>query len=124
MSVNILSDEHLTAIALMYVTTPDLTDPAVLDYVKAAGHELQCTNVAAYRHRYSKPDASAPFPFMPVKTIGCPSLVEGLKLLECYDVQTCEAPGYLTSRAAEIIRLTRSKLISRLPGFSTAKWEL
>lgn len=53
-----------------------------------------------------------------------PSLVEALKLLESYEYNSCEAPGWAESHAkAHVVRM-RSLFISRLPGYRDAPWTI
>lgn len=48
--------------------------------------------------------------------------IEGLKLLDGYEYQTCEHPQWEASEAHAIRSYLRDMLISRLPGYSEAAW--
>lgn len=53
----------------------------------------------------------------------CPNVVEGLKLIDCYEYQSCEDPGWSMSEARRFCEALRSRLIHRLPGYEEAPWE-
>lgn len=53
-----------------------------------------------------------------------PSVVEGLKALDCYAYQSCEHPGWEASAAWAFCDALRHRLIGALPGYSDADgWE-
>lgn len=52
-----------------------------------------------------------------------PSAVEALKLLDCYEYQSCESAEWHTSEAKQFCDTLRDHLISRLPGYDEAPWE-
>lgn len=49
--------------------------------------------------------------------------VSTLKLIECYEYQSCEHPGWAGSQAKAFCDGLRTAMISRLPGYSEAWWE-
>jgi hypothetical protein len=51
-----------------------------------------------------------------------PSVVEGLKLLDCYEYQSCEVRDWEATDAAKFCRGLRSDLISEVPGYDDAPW--
>lgn len=52
-----------------------------------------------------------------------PGVVEGLKLIECYEYQTCEHEGWAASEAYRYCDALRRTLVMRLPGYDEAPWE-
>ena len=48
--------------------------------------------------------------------------IEGIKLIQNYDYQTCEHPEYQLSSVKHFCDSLISSLISNLPGYSEAKW--
>jgi hypothetical protein len=61
-----------------------------------------------YRHRYAA---------------RIPTAVEALKLIDCYEYQSCEHPGWKDSEAKRFCDAARRNLVSLLPGYDTAPWE-
>ena len=53
-----------------------------------------------------------------------PTAVGQLKLLSCYDYQSCESGDYDTSTAARIVEVLRKQAINALPGYADAEWEV
>jgi hypothetical protein len=52
-----------------------------------------------------------------------PSAVQGLKLISCYEYQSCEHEGWKTSEAKSFCESLQGKLITELPGYDGADWE-
>lgn len=52
------------------------------------------------------------------------SPVEILKACDCYDYQACETEDYHQTFAYDIIRRIRETAITKLPGYSGAKWSI
>jgi len=53
-----------------------------------------------------------------------PSVVEALKLIDCYEYQSCEHDGWKTSQAKRLCEKLRGNLITALPGYESAKWSI
>ena len=47
-----------------------------------------------------------------------------LKLLDCYEYQSCEHPGWSGSEARAFCGALRNKVVQDLPGYETAPWAL
>lgn len=47
-----------------------------------------------------------------------------LKAIDCYDYQSCEHPGWVTSEARNFCQALRAKMIGQLPGYRDAQWEI
>lgn len=52
-----------------------------------------------------------------------PTAVEGLKLIDCYEYQSCEHPGWHSSSARSFCDALRKRLIGALPGYQQAPYE-
>lgn len=70
-------------------------------------------------------DASTPheYTFSNVAPMHRPSAVEALKLIDCYEYQSCEHPGWRESAARRFCDALRGALITALPGYAEAPWE-
>ena len=80
----------------------------------------ECLASIAYRYPQDQPDAGEPFRYrIPRRR---PTIVEAFKVFDCYKYQSCEHPGWETSRAAEICRKVKDTLIAKLPGYEAAPW--
>jgi hypothetical protein len=51
-----------------------------------------------------------------------PSAVEGLKVLDCYEYQSCGHAGWRGSSAQRFCEALRGRLIRSLPGYEEAPW--
>jgi hypothetical protein len=51
-----------------------------------------------------------------------PTAVEGLKILDCYECQSCGHAGWRDSSAQRFCDVLRSRLIRALPGYEEAPW--
>ena len=51
-----------------------------------------------------------------------PKPVEILKVIDCYEYQSCEHPEWETSEAKAYCQVLRSHMISCLPGYEEAPW--
>lgn len=52
-----------------------------------------------------------------------PSAVQGLKLISCYEYQSCEHEAWKSSEAKSFCESLQGKLITELPGYEGADWE-
>lgn len=52
-----------------------------------------------------------------------PNPVEALKLIRCYEYQSCEHAGWESSEAAAFCKFLTGAMIAKLPGYSEAPWE-
>ncbi|MEI8333640.1 MAG: hypothetical protein WCH74_07280 [Chloroflexota bacterium] len=111
---------------------PDGTRHATRETADVIGEMLTAECVASVRHRY-RDDAHAtlPGPIVPyweapyrhVRPRRRPTAVEALKLIDCYEYQSCEHPGWLTSEAHAAIAALRDRIIGCLDGYADAPWE-
>lgn len=105
------------------------------------GGMLVAENVVSVAHRYSpagrigegwEDNLDLPGPVdkyyverysYPVMGGRVPSPVEALKLIDCYEYQSCEHDGWRDSEAKRFCEALRSALIGALPGYEDAPWE-
>lgn len=101
----------------------------------AIGRALWAENVRSVMHRY--PDATpdrvpghCDMDHESVTMYRCSPLtapivpVAVLKALDCYEYQSCEHDGWVTSHAKEFCDDLRGRMISELPGYDDAPWEI
>lgn len=94
---------------------------------------LYAQNVRSVHARYPDDDDVSTLPgvigevgtdiryrFVPKRT----PAVQQLKLLSCYDYQSCETDDYAESMAAAIVESLRTQAIHALPGYEDAEWEV
>jgi hypothetical protein len=81
---------------------------------------VECAASIAYRYPNDPPEAAEPFKYRIPRQQ--PTIVEAFKIFDCYEYQSCEHPGWKTSRAAEICRKVKDTLIAKLPGYEAAPW--
>ena len=62
-----------------------------------------------------------PYSFNPLGRV--PTALEALKLIRCYDYQSCENPEWETSEAKTFCDTLFVCLVSVLPGYEEAAWE-
>lgn len=105
-------------VAVLQETQNKLT----LDTADRVGQMLLSENHKSVNHRYSESDdESRLYRYSP--RLQRPA-VEILKLIDCYEYQSCEHPGWKKSEARKFCDVLRGKLIGQLPGYSDAKWSI
>ncbi len=89
----------------------------------------ECVKSVAYRYEGSDDlpgpiDAywKQPYSYSPLGG-RMPTPVEGLKLVRCYEYQSCEHPGWKESDADNFCQSLTAHLMSTLPGYEEAPWE-
>ena len=98
----------------------------------AIGRELAGENVASLQARYSQgwgdmlPDGFEVMAYRPVPDhhwLQPPHrAVRALKLIDCYEYQSCEHKGWHTSFAHDFCDWLRGVSIDKLPGYDDAAW--
>lgn len=88
----------------------------------------ECVRSVSYRYQDNDdlPGPIEPYylaPYAYERPPHCPTAVEGLKLIACYEYQSCEHPQWETSQAKRFCDALRSSLIDALPGYDDAPWE-
>ena len=99
----LLLDENLRSLAARY---PDTADPDAPEMADADQWERGRSNL-----------------FIPQGTQRHVTIVEGLKMLSCYEYQACEHDSWPTSTARKFCDALRLHLIRRLPGYDAAQWD-
>ncbi len=139
MSAFIVSKVHIDAmVRLAIVYSPSYAIPygdigEVRLHPDEVGRAILAENVASVTHRYpdDKPE-ELPGPngaywlgeylYSPLGG-RTPTPIEGLKLINCYEYQSCEHPEWESSKAKEFCDRLRHQLISLLPGYDEAPWD-
>ena len=92
---------------------------------------LSSANAASVRHCYGSRHGEVvpvPGPLLPRDRVA--AYVDDLmpvrvfKLLDCYDYQACEIPGYEASEVACNVMAIRLETIKRLPGYNDGEWSI
>jgi hypothetical protein len=108
-----------------------------LESADEVGRMLWAENVRSIHYRYPDTLAGGTYPgpngfsaeeafeyTYPVFGLGRqPSPVEGLKLIDCLEYQSCEHPQWRSSEAFQFCDALCGRLINRLPGYALAPWE-
>ena len=90
----------------------------------------QCVASVHYRYEDEAPEDLpspcdnewlTPYEYIPVGRM--PTPVEALKLLACYEYQSCENPGWPQTEAHEFCQALRNHLVRELPGYEEASWD-
>ena len=145
MSAFIVSKQHIDAICSAALTYPKWgihwcveDEPWKQlrrgDEPSRVGQMLWHTNVASVATRY---DDCAPgkwpgptgltldtvlaYRYQPPRSV--PTVVEALKLLDCYEYQSCEHEEWESSEARNFVESLRRALIKELPGYDHAAWD-
>lgn len=101
------------------------------DTCNETGRMLLMENVRSVAHRYDEtieeahPEIlTAVFPAS--RVMGAKVMhytpVQVLKLISCYEYQSCEHPDWESSEAYAFCQALRAMMISRLPGYDDAPW--
>ena len=90
----------------------------------------ECVKSVSYRYEDSdltnlpgRSDVDYLLPFQYRRFANPPTLIEILKIISCYEYQSCEHPGWEDSEAHAFCQVLRVSTISRLPGYDEAPWE-
>ena len=143
MSAFIVSEDHIDAlvsVALFGVAeVPALSGRWHTPYFGNPGHKVEVhnadklgemlvrENVASVQARYPNERMSSievyryPFQKLPVPAVG---VVAALKLVQCYEYQSCEHDGWDESAAKRFCLAFKDQLIRCLPGYDTAPWAI
>ena len=134
MSAWIVSKAHIRAMVSLGVSRGLIVKGSMLgSRMSELGQMLINENVASVRYRY--PDSGdqlpgpnerywlTPYRHDLVGPARVPTPVEGLKLINCYEYQSCEHPGWEDSDAHKWCQDLESALIHDLPGYDEAPWD-
>ena len=117
---------------LPYDALPTVRREAQPESADAVGAMLVSENLASIHHRY--PDTldggvipgphdahwETPYAFAFVRPV--PTPIEALKLIACYEYQSCEHPEWPASEAYSFCDALRHQLVGILDGYSAAPW--
>ena len=102
------------------------------DNTSEVGQMLLEECIKSVCHRYDdsemtdlpgRTDAEYLIPFKFKLSYNPPTPVETLKLISCYEYQSCEHPAWGASEAKTFCDALRHATIGRLPGYDEAPWE-
>lgn len=92
------------------------------------GREMEFENDASVKARYPKHEHAplSPYTFPHHLFIVPPRLssVEALKLLQCYEYQSCEHAGWAASSTRRFCDHLKDALIRTLAGYEAARWDI
>lgn len=91
------------------------------DTLDEIGQILVNQNYESVNFRYN--ENAVPYKYEH-KAVSLPEIVQILKLCDCYDYESCETDDYEQTLACNIINTIRINLISKLPGYDEAEWEI
>ncbi len=84
------------------------------------GQRLWEENQKSLGARYHDNDPLPPYEFTPFEGSIDPVVV--LKQIDCYEYQSCEHDGWISSKAREFCTELRDTMIGQLPGYDEAPW--
>lgn len=135
MSCYQVSPRHLAAlVGIAQATGTQIHGAAATYYGGAVAlfEILAQANADSVAARYNETTEPVPVPedfaasAMPVRTLA--DIAAAIKLIDCYEYQSCEAPDFEKSAVAIWCRHARRELTHRIPGFaaaySTADWSV
>lgn len=147
MSAFIVGKDHIDALVTLALSNTGHTGPMCwyfdnptrvgqAEYTNAAevGRMLWAENVRSVQGRYPDTVEGGTYPgpngFSAAEIFAYRwrrteplSPVVGLKLIACFEYQSCETEGWTRSEAHAFCQALRLKLIDQLPGYDFAPWE-
>ena len=100
--------------------TADRVGQMLLDEcVRSVSYRYDDTGIASLPGRTN---AEWLMPFQCHPTCNNPTPLQALKLIGCYEYQSCEHPEWETSEARSFCEALRTHTICRLPGYEEALW--
>ncbi len=91
--------------------------------VNDVGIMLAAENRRSVNHRYGESNMEDFFEFSECRG-GMIDLVQVLKLIDCYEYQSCEHPEWKHSEARIFCDALRRLMIGNLPGYEEAAWSM
>lgn len=133
MSAFQVSPKHIAALVTVWArgpsdgaarwTKPNGNKRAALNMDERAAFEmLSIENAKSVGYRYN--ESTKPVEYVPL-SFGArsPTIVEALKLLDCYEYQSCERPEWAETETFRWCYRLRKALCQALPGYSDSNWE-
>lgn len=89
------------------------------------GNLLRNANIASVDYRYrEKSSKYDEYTFKYTHYSLKDKIITALKILDCYDYQSCEIPDYDKTEACRVVNIIRKTLIASLPEYDSAPWGL
>jgi hypothetical protein len=88
---------------------------------ETVGAMLAAQNQRSVNFRYAEEEIEAVYQHGPT---GSYSPVELLKIVKCYEYQSCETPDWETTEAHNFCAALKDQLIHLLPGYDEAPWAI
>ena len=126
MSAWIVSKQHIDALVTSFLGLHTFSfrqaqTPADNNLI---GQMLWDANYRSVNYRYDRKDSAPEYIFAPVNTFENKKLttVDILKLIDCYEYQSCENIDWPKSQAYAFCDSLRRDLISKVDGYRDAPW--
>lgn len=95
------------------------------EHLAHMGNILKSQNVRSLNARYPKsPTELVSFEFKYKHQNETNYVMTALKILSCYEYQSCESDDWYDSVAYKLVNVLRARLVSTLPGYEDAPWGL
>jgi hypothetical protein len=133
MSAFIVSDLHIDYLVQAAITYgADYVDVFILGTIRAGYHRadalgraLLAANYDSVNDRYGRDDIPPDYRFTPPAFHGLAvTPVQTLKVIDCYEYQACQSPGYFAGDVHDFCNRLRRCAITHLPGYDEAQWEI
>jgi hypothetical protein len=97
------------------------TEPGYTDGDRRIFGHLAAANAASVGYRYN--ESVEPVPYVAIPRVSLDSMadvVAAIKVIDCYEYQSCEPPGWEESDVCRWIKELHASLLRAIPGFSRA----
>lgn len=126
MSAFQVSPQHIAALVTVWANGPRDAESKWLrpnDDERAAFEMLSIENAKSVGYRYNEPTKPVAYISWQVGAPS-PSIIEAIKLLDCYEYQSCERPEWEETETFRWCYRLRRALCRALPGYSKSEWEV
>ena len=131
MSAFVLGKDHIDALVRAHHAYKIGGHYTSNDELNALGAMIWAENVKSVSYRYPSDGEDLPgpinlewaTPYQYPSNVHLLTPVAILKMVQCYEYQSCEHPSWESSEAHKWAQRMRSEATSRLPGYEAAPWE-
>lgn len=123
MSAFIVSRKHIDSLVTAYLDEAQYYSRVMeidIKHLNKIGQTLIIQNAKSFNYRYNEKEPVELYRFNSVKQ----SPIQILKACHCYNYQACETPDYKNSEARSIIKKIEAYIMTQLPGYAEAQWEI